>query len=91
MITKEMYINVYIYIFAFLSVLIHIVARKKKSHSNTQEIRGYLGTLLRQRVVFRVHICESLIWILILITPMSTQFHIQNTLKIPLRENLDKQ
>lgn len=80
-----------IYIFAFLSVLIHIVARKKKSHSNTQEIRGYLGTLLRQRVVFRVHICESLIWILILITPMSTQFHIQNTLKIPLRENLDKQ
>lgn len=56
-------------------------------HSNTQEIRGYLGILLQQRVVFRVHICEILIWILISITPMSTQFHIQNTLKIPFREN----
>lgn len=83
----------WIYKFAFLSVLIHILARKKMSHSNTQEIHaiGYLGILLWQRVVFQVHICESLIWILILITPMSTQFHIQNTLKIPFRENLDKQ
>lgn len=92
MITNEMYINVNIYIcFSFCAHPYCCKKEKKMSHSNTQEIHGYLGILLWQRVVFQVHICESLIWILIFITPMSTQFHIQNTLKIPFRENLDKQ
>lgn len=93
MITNEMYINVNIYICFSFCAHPYSCEKKKMSHSNTQEIHaiGYLGILLWQRAVFQVHICESLIWILILITPMCTQFHIQNTLKIPFRENLDKQ
>lgn len=77
MITNEMYINVNIYICFSFCAHPYCCEKKKMSHSNTQEIRGYLGILLWQRVI--------------LITPMSTQFHIQNTLKIPFRENLDKQ